>query len=263
MSLRLAQADGRDASAGRTRASAPPTLSADEVHLWLAHLDGSEWRPEDLVPTLSADELRRADAFAYAREQRRFVVGRALLRRLLARYLRADPAAVGFAYGPYGKPELASGGGCPPLRFNCAHSGPLALYAIAARRRVGIDIEALRPLPEAAAIAQLCFSPRERATLATLPRDTLEPAVLRAWTLKEAYVKATGEGLALAPEQVEVEVAPGAPPALHAVGGDTRLAARWSLRSFAPVNGYIAALAVEAPSTAAVFAGRLPRPGVE
>lgn len=211
---------------GRTQPAAV-ALSTTEVHLWLVHLDGSDWYPEDLVRTLSPDELRRADAFAYSQERRRFIVGRALLRRLLARYLRADPAAVVFAYGPHGKPELAPGCDLSTLRFNCAHSGPLALYAVAAGRRVGVDLEELRPLPEVAALTQLCCSPRERATLATLPRDAVEPAVLRAWTLKEAYVKATGEGLALPPEQVEVAVAPSAPPALRAVRSDARPAARW------------------------------------
>lgn len=243
---------------GRTQPAAV-ALSTTEVHLWLVHLDGSDWYPEDLVRTLSPDELRRADAFAYSQERRRFIVGRALLRRLLARYLRADPAAVVFAYGPHGKPELAPGCDLSTLRFNCAHSGPLALYAVAAGRRVGVDLEELRPLPEVAALTQLCCSPRERATLATLPRDAVEPAVLRAWTLKEAYVKATGEGLALPPEQVEVAVAPGAPPALRAVRSDARPAARWSLRSFSPVAGYTAALAVEGPGDfAVVFPSSLP-----
>ena len=220
-------------------------LSTGEVHLWLAHLDADDRCLEDLVPTLSPGELRRAEAFVYARERHRFIVARGILRRLLAPYLCADPAAVEFAYGPNGKPEVTNGNGLASLHFNVSHSEALALYAVAADRRVGVDLERVRPLPDAANIAQLCLSPRELATLTDLTGRAFETAVVRGWTLKEAYLKATGEGLVLPPERVELAIAPDAPPRLLAVDGDARAAARWSLSSFAPAPGYTAALAVE------------------
>jgi 4'-phosphopantetheinyl transferase len=243
MSPTVVRVDGQDEASRRVGPVA--VLPSGEVRLWLAHLDADGWRSEDLVRTLSPDELRRAEAFAYARERRRFVVARGILRQLLARYLCVDPVAVDLVYGPNGKPELRHDDRAAALNFSVSHSEALALYAVAADRRVGVDLERVRPLPEAATITQLCFSPRERATLAELTGDELETVVLRGWTLKEAYLKATGEGLTLPPERVEVILAPDAPPQLLAVGGDAQAAACWSLSTFAPAAGYTAALAAE------------------
>jgi 4'-phosphopantetheinyl transferase len=70
-------------------------------------------------------------------------------------------------------------------------------------------------------------------------------AFFAAWTRKEAYLKARGEGLSLPPQGVEVTLAPDEPASLLSVGGDPREARRWTLHELKPRPGYAAAVAVE------------------
>src|SRR3954464_14142328 len=90
--------------------TAPPpvlTLCAGEVHLWRADLDGGG---EDEVPrlgrTLAPDERARAASFVFAPDRRRFTIGRAALRAVLARYLAVQPEAVALGRTPEGRPTL-------------------------------------------------------------------------------------------------------------------------------------------------------------
>lgn len=211
-----------------------PALHDADVHVWRARLDRPPVPLGELAVLLSEPELERASRLRTARAP--FVAGRGMLRIVLGRYLGRDPAAIELETGPEGKPSVTG----DALRFSVSHSGSVALYAFA-RRPVGIDVERLRDPSRAAPVASRVLSEGERATLAALPPERRAAALLELWTLKEAYLKATGEGLSRAPRSVEVEAAP---PRLVRVGGDEGEAARWSLCAIRPAGGYLAALAV-------------------
>lgn len=222
-------------------APADLSLQEGEVHVWRAPLDR---QPERLLAqTLSADEQEKAARFHFEADRRRFVAGRGFLRAVLARYLRIAPGEVRFTYGQYGKPVLPGDMGQGAIRFNLAHSGELALFAVA-RREVGIDLELIRPIPESAQIAERYFSMRERAAFRSHPREEADEDFLRQWTRKEAYLKARGCGLSLELDQIEVWGNQDGSLKLE-VAGDPNEAARWSLADLTPAGGYVAALAVE------------------
>jgi 4'-phosphopantetheinyl transferase len=131
------------------------------------------------------------------------------------------------------------------LRFNLAHSEDLMLLAITCGREIGVDLELLRPLKEAETIAKQFFSASEYAKLCALPPDEKAKGFFNCWTRKEAYLKAQGSGTAYPLNQFEVSLEPGEPPALLNVTTAPNEAARWSLQELTPVEGYLAALAVE------------------
>ena len=133
----------------------PPdlTLSSDEVHIWQTSLDQPPEYVRDLAQTLSHDEMMRAERFHFERDRRRFIVGRGVLRAILGSYLGVEPCQVQFCYGPHGKPYLAERFGSHGLRFNLAHSHELALYAFTLNRKIGVDLEYVRPMSNAAEIA--------------------------------------------------------------------------------------------------------------
>src|ERR1051326_3307724 len=92
----------------RSMWSAPPaslSLSSGEVHVWRARLEQSSEIQERLWRKLDDDERARASRFHFEKHRRRFVVARGFLRTLLGGYLRVEPEAACFAYGPYGKPS--------------------------------------------------------------------------------------------------------------------------------------------------------------
>jgi 4'-phosphopantetheinyl transferase len=236
-------------TAGRVWQAAPaePRLGADRVDVWRIGLDRPAACRDRLAATLSADELERAERFAFPELRRRYLVARGALRQILGHYAGAAPGRLRFGYGRRGKPflrEPATGG----LAFNLAHSDDTALCAVTRAGDVGVDLERRRPLDDLPGLAGRCFSQREQADLALVPPGDRVAAFFACWTRKEAYVKALGDGLAAPLHGFDVTLAPGEPAALLAIGGDRGPAGRWTLLDL-PVGGeFTGAVAVAAPS---------------
>ena len=219
-------------------------LVDQDVHVWRFPLDLDEARLGEFEPTLSDEERARADRFRGASLRRRFVAGRGTLRLILAGYIGIAPARVAFTYGTRGKPGLARPMG---LEFNLAHSGGLAYCALAWRRAIGVDVEAVRPMDNAERIIGRYFTPREQAEFLAYPGAERLAAFYRGWTRKEAFLKATGEGLAASLDSFEVSLGadPGPPRSLLVrAGTDPHEAGRWTLRDLDAPIGFTAALAV-------------------
>lgn len=227
--------------------SPPPglELASDEVHVWRAPLDGDEPDEHELLSILAADEVSRAERFVFPRDRRRYIAARGALRRLLSRYLAVEPARIRFCYSAYGKPSLDAAPGQQALHFNVSHSHGLALYAVASRREVGIDLERLRSDLPCRQMAEHCFSGREIATLSTLPAEQVQEAFFHCWTRKEAYIKARGEGLSLSLDGFAVSLLPGEPAALLEVRGSEQEAFGWALQGLFPGEGYVGAVAAQ------------------
>jgi 4'-phosphopantetheinyl transferase len=124
------------------------------------------------------------------------------------------------------------------LHFNMSHSHELALCAVSTRREVGIDLEYLRPMPEAVQLAKRFFSRAEHALIQAVPVEEQVPVFFRLWTAKEAYLKATGKGLGHPLDQVEIIRTQDSWALSEALPG-------WSMQSFTPTANYLAALVVE------------------
>lgn len=225
----------------------PPdlALSCGEVHIWRASLEQPAEYVCQLAQTLSSEEVVRAERFYFERDRRRFIVGRGVLRAILSQYLGADQSHLQFSYGQRGKPRLAAEFDGDTLRFNLAHSHELALYAFVRDREIGIDLEYIRPLSDAEEIAAWAFSRHENAALEALPECKKIEAFFSYWTCKEAYIKATGDGLSLPLDQFEISLVFGKSPHLVRVGEASEEVGRWALEQLTPRTGYVAALAVE------------------
>ncbi len=238
-------------------------LSKNAVHVWRAELDGS---PEDilqLAKVLSVDEQARAARFYFERDRLRFTAARGILRIILGRYLGIAPSQVEFGYEPYGKPVLATIYGEGRLCFNLSHSQDMALYAIALDRQVGIDLEYLRPLPEAEKLAERFFAEREYAAIRELPAPQQQETFFRYWTCKEAYLKAIGDGLSTPLKDVEIFLSsqPGdGNTSLLSVKGDLSASDCWFIQEFVPNPDYVAALVVAGGDLGIVlnFVGAIP-----
>jgi 4'-phosphopantetheinyl transferase len=218
-----------------------------DVHVLSASLDQAGRRLQALAGLLSPDETRRAARYHFARDRDRFITARGLLRSILAPYLGVPPEGIEFRYGPQGKPRVVSQITSADLRFNVSHSNALALYAICRGRDLGVDVERVKPLSDADHIAERFFSAREGATLRALPEGERQRAFFACWTRKEAYIKATGDGLSRPLDEFDVSLGPGCPARLERVAGAPEEAARWSLAALEPAEGYEAALAIEGP----------------
>jgi 4'-phosphopantetheinyl transferase len=218
------------------------SLSENEVQLWRVDLealggDESRWQR-----VLSADEAARASRFHFARDRQRYVAARALLRTILASYLATDAGSLRFSYSKKEKPSLGPEHAGSDVRFNVTHSGGIALLAFTRRREIGVDVEQIRHDFDPGAIARRYFSTHEQNQLAGLPAEEQVEAFFRCWTRKEAYIKATGDGLSLPLSQFDVSLVPAETDALLATRPDGLEAARWLLQEVPAGPGYVAAL---------------------
>jgi 4'-phosphopantetheinyl transferase len=211
--------------------------------VWCLKLTGFPDRARELTDLLSSDERARADAFHSEAHRYKFALARGALRLLLGSYLAVDPASIQFGYGMHGKPFVRS---ASDLKFNIAHSGDLALYAISFLE-VGIDIEQMRPLPDLMKIAHRFFSAAEAIELAGLTGDARASAFHHCWARKEAYIKAVGAGLSLPLESFRVTVLPSEAPRIKEIRGHPGLESQWLLLDLAVADGYASALVVQAP----------------
>lgn len=219
--------------------------SDGEVRVWIASLDLGAEAVNRLGRLLSDDERERAARFCYHRDAMRFVASRAVLRTILGECLGVELCMVDFTYGPRGKPELAAPFDRSGVRFNVSHSASLGLCAVTGRRRVGVDSERLRPLPDLDAVGERVFSPRERQALRRLPCTERRQGFFNCWTRKETYVKAIGDGFSHPLDRFTVSLAPGTSARLERADGDSAAPGRWTLEAFAPDPEYAAAIAVE------------------
>ena len=212
----------------------------DAIYLYHANLQQTGWW--QLVRLLSAEERRRADAFAFERDARRFIVSHAVLRTLLGLATGLPPRELSIRREPGSKPVLETST-VRPVHFSLSRSEELVLIGLAARP-LGVDIEWLAKSLDTEAVADLALSNREREALMRLDPSDRQRAFLQCWTQKEAYLKAIGRGLDVSPTTVEVGFGPEQAAGLRRIAGDTRAAAHWYVDLVAPREGYIGAVAI-------------------
>jgi len=172
--------------------------AAGAIDVWYVPTDRS------LSPTalhdcrllLGAEELARWRRLATWRGRREYLLTRELVRTTLSRYAAVDPRAWRFRVGAKGRPEIADPPPAPALRFNVSHTPGLIVCAVAREREIGVDVEAWKRPCASVALAERFFSSSEAAAIRGGAAERRAGLFVRLWTLKEAYVKARGLGLA-------------------------------------------------------------------
>ena len=217
------------------------SIQTDIVHVWRANLDLPLNEIAKLETILSDDEKLRANRFRFPQHRRRFIAARGILRQLLASYLDVASHCLKFEYSSRGKPRLMDN----ILEFNISHSQELALYGITCYPKIGIDLEYLREIDDLQKIAQRFFSPKESEFITCLRDNEQRQAFFQLWTAKEAYLKATGEGLTGSLDGVEISITAEPSVTLTSIKGDIQAAANWLMSSFVPATDYIATVAIE------------------
>ena len=205
------------------------------IEVWDIYLPDHHGDTDLCRNLLSGEELERAAKFIKPGDTDGFILGRGLLRRILAKCLNTKPSALQFTRNKQGKPFLVDGA----LEFNVSHSRDRLLIAVTAGRAVGVDIEFRRSGLNMESIAKRWFAPAEQKFFQSLenPAD----GFFEIWAKKEAYVKALGLGIYK--ELNTFAVPTGEKPFSANIGSD----ARWFFQTLEIDSGYAAAVVSEAP----------------
>jgi 4'-phosphopantetheinyl transferase len=222
------------------------SIHTDDVHVWSLRLDETVEAGRE-AELLSADELERAGRFRFEPDRNAFIRARAGLRRILSCYTGSHAAELQFAYGPHGKPLLRVPVPADSLAFNLSHSNHAALVAVGVDRPLGVDIEFMRSFPDLDGLAEKIFSQRELQAFRSLKTAERVAAFFRAWTRKEAFVKALGLGFSMPVTEVEVTFGPKQRASVVRLHGQTEAAREWTLRDLPVLEDYVGALAIQGP----------------
>lgn len=202
----------------------------------------------DVAPVrawLSEDERRRADRFVHDVDRVTFTAAHALVRAVLSEHGAARRAEWRFRENRHGCPFVVDDqAGAPPLSFNLSHTTGLVAVAVTRGRAVGVDVERVdRAVTDG--IAERHFAPAEVAALRRLPPALQARVFFEYWTLKEAYIKARGMGLAIPLDAFAFTLHEVEPPTVAFVDGFDDRADRWQFWQAWPTAAHRLSLAVE------------------
>ncbi|WAP67159.1 4'-phosphopantetheinyl transferase family protein [Jiella pelagia] len=151
------------------------------------------------LPLLNPAERARYERYRVEGARREYLTGRALVRASLSRYADVDPADWRFEANRYGRPSVAAEQAhlAPGLVFNLSHTRGLVALAVGRDCDLGVDVEWIDRDNELAKLCDRYFAPSEAAYARAGEGAELKERFFAFWTLKEAYIKARGMGLAL------------------------------------------------------------------
>jgi 4'-phosphopantetheinyl transferase len=208
------------------------------VDLWVGSL--RQWEANEIsLNRVTEEERLQAQRYHFEVLRNRALIGKALLRTILAQYVAADPLKIRIERGEYGKPYLPQH---PELHFNVSHSEDMFLCGVSSAAEIGVDVEAMARMNDHAEIAERYFTKQERDKLHSVASSECIPMFFRYWTRKEAFVKGTGKGLSLDLRSFDVSADRVSPVTVSGVKDETD--AGWTVHSFSPCAGYAAAVAL-------------------
>jgi 4'-phosphopantetheinyl transferase len=225
-------------------------LSDHGIDLWYVFLDkiADSRLLDEYRSHLPREEVDREQRYAFEESRLQFLVARILVRSVLSHDTGDDLRAWDFTENKYGKPKIASPAGVA-LDFNLSHTRGLVICGVTLGRPVGVDAEELSRAPDALALARRFFAPAEADLVESLPPEQQREAFLELWTLKEAFIKARGMGLAHPLGQFAFSLAEDRPPAISFTGRGGQDPSDWQFAQLRLGPRHQIALAVELPAS--------------
>jgi len=118
------------------------------------------------------------------------------------------------------------------------------MVGVSLNRRVGVDLEKVCAIPDLHQLTDIALSEREAKAILNIPEPQRSTAFFKVWTRKEAYLKATGEGLA-ALKRIEVNVGSDVALSFKSKEGDLIQDTAWTIKDLELGPEYVGAIAIE------------------
>ena len=165
------------------------TTLTQAAQIWLIKISDHITLLNEAAVILDEGEQIKAGKLRKEEDKNRFIIGRIMLRKLLADILHCQPNDVQIILSAHNKPIL-DGASAGSLHFSLSHSGEYILIGIS-NNEIGVDIEHIDRKFEYKNILQQCFTSEE----STCINNGGSANFYLLWTRKEALLKATGKGL--------------------------------------------------------------------
>jgi 4'-phosphopantetheinyl transferase len=169
-------------------------MKSEIVEIWHGKVTAEDALYHAYWRILDEAEQTHAGKIKNALLHKRYVEVHGRLRNLLAKTLNQPPEKIRIKNAEHGKPYLAD---YPELAFNLSHSADRLMIAVSRDCQLGVDIEVCKQRINLSGLVNKCFAEEEAAYWTQLLEIQKKQAFYRFWTRKEAFVKATGHGIAL------------------------------------------------------------------
>lgn len=256
-------AGSRAAFGGLTRIRGPEgpwhavraDLAAHGVALLYALL--RDWRPDRAggpkLRALLGRDWGRYLELTHPEVRVRYAASRVLLKFAAAAVLEVPANLVELGYGPTGRPYLR---GYDAVDISLSHTDELLLVGLTTRGVIGVDAERADRRMYGPGLGRHVCTPHELRMLEEFPLAERNDALVRLWTLKEAYSKAIGQGMQFRFTDFGFSPA-GTPATLNRPDGQPGTGSEWSFRTYTVDADYVVSVAVgdrgfgDTPDTAA------------
>ncbi len=178
-------------------------LDEKSLHIWWSDLDQPQRIVDNYLTLLSSEEIKRISKYNTLLLRNRQVMSRAILRKILSLYLKTNATKIEFIYNKYGKPFVRAGNGDDSIKFNISHSENIGMFAFSLNG-LGIDIEKNKEYIEIDGIKEICFTNFEKKWYDNLNKKFQLETFYKIWTIKEAFIKAIGEGFSYPTLNIEL-----------------------------------------------------------
>ena len=178
------------------------SLSNSDVHIWQVSLVPDRERLNLCKSILDSATMQKAKWLKFEDDQNKYIICQGILRLLLANYLKIKTSEIVISRQKKGKPFVANE---TPVFFNMSDSGNICVYAFSKFSELGIDIEEKRNLPDLDELIKKNLTKKEIEYINKKPAEKSNN-FFRFWTIKEAYLKAIGEGMRLTPDKLEFSI---------------------------------------------------------
>ena len=218
----------------------------NETHVWFAfahkHSDPKllAWY-RDL---LSAEELEKYRSFYFARDRDLYLLTHGFVRATLSRYSKIAPQEWVFTHNHYGRPEIAQSEEKPQLRFSVSRTHGLVACLLALSIDAGVDVEKIRKLDNLKTLSEHVFTHLEISRFRDLPESDQIENFFTFWTLKEAYIKAIGEGLSVSLKDITFCFDAQGRIRISIDAQLQDIPSNWQIGSFRPTRSHAAAVAL-------------------
>jgi 4'-phosphopantetheinyl transferase len=230
--------------------TAPSRSEQGVVQAWIGHVDSLTADFARLTRArawLDPEATTRYARYRHDEDRHMFLLGRVMARALVGRALGVAPTAWGWRTGPRGRPEIDRESA---IHFNLAHSAGLVACVVARDREVGVDVEDRHRRALDPRVVDRYCSPAEAEDIRG-QQDRWLDRFLTYWTLKEAYLKARGLGIAVPVSEIEMTL-DGDNTRVRFLGALAGTDPQWAFHLSTPTPRHLVALAAprsESPVT--------------
>ncbi len=228
-------------------------MNEKSIHVWWSNLD----QPQNIVDNchsfLSSEEKNRINKYNTQLLKNRQVMSKAILKKLLSLYLEKNVKEINFIYNNYGKPYIACDKVANSVKFNISHSENVGIFAFTLNDDLGVDIEKVKEYIEIDGIKEICFTNFEKEWYDNLNNEFKLEAFYKIWTIKEAFIKAIGEGFSYPTINLELTNESGNQIKIRKIYSKEYSNVNYKVNTFPSKSGFVSSVVYEGEKNVKIF----------